>query len=98
MDARAQGWALNVPAWLDDLPATVEAAARVRDLARAQSAIGDLPYALSYLAQAQLALGRWAEAYASAEEYASVCMETGTRRPIWCTASPCYAQIEAATR
>ncbi len=93
-DPRAQGWALNVPAWLDDLPGTVAAATAVAELARSQGAIAELPYPLGYLAQAQLALGRWPVAYGSAEQAVRVCLETGhTTDLVYCLSV--LAQIEA---
>jgi DNA-binding CsgD family transcriptional regulator len=68
--------ALNGPAWRDELPEALEAAEQAVEAIRRQSAIGDLGYALLYLACFQAATGNWSEGYATALEAVRVTRET----------------------
>ncbi len=68
--------ALNGPAWRDELRAALKAAERAVDLIRRQSALGDLGYALEYLACFQVTTGNWSEGYATALEAVRVTRET----------------------
>jgi DNA-binding CsgD family transcriptional regulator len=68
--------AVNGVAWQDELPRAREAAEHAVETIRRQSAIGDLGYALEYLACFQAATGRWSEGYATALEAVRVTRET----------------------
>jgi DNA-binding CsgD family transcriptional regulator len=69
----------QVLTWFEEYAQARELLARTIDSARAQSALGALPWALALLADLDFRTGRWIAAYAGASEAVRVAEELGQR-------------------
>jgi DNA-binding CsgD family transcriptional regulator len=81
--------------WFEQYDRAREVLARTIDSARAGSALGALPYALSVLADLDFRTGNWAAAYASATEAVRLADETNQITTLAFSLG-CLARLEAA--
>ncbi len=78
-DPRLLAWAAMGPLWLRESKGGTALAVRAIATARAQSAVGVLPFLLSHVAVDAVASDRWAEAEAGFHEAIALARETGQR-------------------
>ncbi len=78
-DPRLLAWAAMGPLWLRESQAGQTLADRALDLARAESAVGVLPFLLSHVAVDAMATDRWVEAEAKFHEAIDLARETNQR-------------------
>jgi DNA-binding CsgD family transcriptional regulator len=81
--------------WFEEFERAREVLARTIDSARAGSALGALPYALSVLSDLDFRTGNWAAAYACASEAVRIAEETHQVTTLAFSLS-CLARVEAA--
>jgi DNA-binding CsgD family transcriptional regulator len=81
--------------WFEQYDRARELLARTVDSARAGSALGALPYALSVLADLDFRTGNWAAAYAGATEAVRIAEETNQTTTLAFSLG-CLARLEAA--
>lgn len=85
----------HVLLWLEEYERARAVLTRIVDDARAGSALGILPYALSVLSEANFRTGNWASAYADASEGVRIADETRQLATI-AFGLVCLARVEAA--
>jgi ATP/maltotriose-dependent transcriptional regulator MalT len=81
--------------WFEQFDRARDVLTRTIDTARASSALGALPYALSVLSDLDFRTGKWAAAYAGATEAVRVAHETQQVTTLAFSLS-CIARVEAA--
>jgi DNA-binding CsgD family transcriptional regulator len=81
--------------WLEQYDRARETLVRMTDSARAESALGVLPYALSVLSDLDMRTGSWAAAYGAATEAVRIADETRQATTLAFSLG-CLARLEAA--
>jgi len=80
--------------WLEEYDRARETLTRTIDSARAESALGVLPYSLAVLSDLEMRTGRWAAAYAAATEAVRLANET-REATVLAFSLACLARVEA---